>query len=128
MTPRRRGGGFPTGGGIARWPRLEKGEQVSQWTQTFISSAMADNLHNRGANQSDANFGFTAAIAEALLQSHAPSTGSGQAGEISLLPALPPTWTDGAIQGLKARGGFTIDIQWAGGPPAYAPRHHTNPS
>src|SRR5258706_7160770 len=124
MSSRRPRGGFPTAWGIAMWARLENGEQVAQWTQTFIASAMADNLHNRGANQSDANFGFTAAIAESLLQSHAPSIGSGQAGEINLLPALPPSWTDGAIQGLKARGGFTIAMQWTRRPLSIATVHH----
>jgi len=68
---------------------------------------MADNLQNRGANQSDADFGFTAGIAESLIQSHA--------GEISLLPALPPSWTDGAVEGVEARGGFTVDVQWSHG-------------
>jgi alpha-L-fucosidase 2 len=118
MNSRRPRGGFPTAWGIGMWARLENGGQVAQWTQAFISSAMADNLHNRGANQSDASFGFTAAIAEALLQSHA--------GEISLLPALPPSWTDGKIQGLKARGGFTIDMQWTAGQLSSATNHNTS--
>src|ERR1017187_1476475 len=64
----------------------------------YVNRATANNLHNAGANQSDASFGYTAAVAEALVQSHA--------GEIILLPALPPQWPNGSVQGLRARGGY----------------------
>lgn len=75
--------------------------------RALIRNSLADDLHNRGSNQSDANFGLTAAIAESLLQSHA--------GEISLLPALPPSWGTGSISGLRARGGFEVTMEWRDG-------------
>jgi len=104
MNGRRIGGGWPAAWDISMWARLERGDKTAALI-TAATRGAANNLHRDGANnQIDASFGCTAGIAESLLQSHA--------GEIVLLPALPETWPTGAVTGLRARGGYIVDISW----------------